>query len=50
MIWFCKHIWKEKERFNVVRHYTYTGAVDNNCLLLILECVKCGKLKKMNIP
>ncbi len=47
---FCKHKWKEKERHKVVRTYIYTGEQIPNCLLIVLECKKCGKLKKVTLP
>jgi uncharacterized OB-fold protein len=46
---FCKHIWEEKERFNVTRHYTYYDYLEPNHLLIILKCKKCGKLKRFEI-
>ncbi len=46
---FCKHKWIEKERHGVTRIY-YDGHKVPNCLLIIQECTKCGKLKKVNIP
>jgi len=46
---FCKHIWEEKERFNVTRHYTYYDYREPNHLLIILKCKKCGKLKRFEI-
>jgi len=49
MCLFCKHKWKEKERFKVKRIY-YTGETDDNCILIIQECKKCGKIKKVSIP
>lgn len=47
---FCKHKWIEKERHVVTRHYTFNGETLRNCLLIIQECEKCGKLKKVSIP
>jgi hypothetical protein len=47
---FCRHKWKEKERHNIVRHYTYYNYSEGGYVLIILECKKCGKLKKVNIP
>ncbi len=47
---FCKHKWKEKEKYKVIRKYIYTGELVPNCFLFILECVKCGKLKRVDIP
>ena len=50
MCFFCKHKWKEKERHKIIRTYINTGEVIPNCLLIIQECIKCGKLKKVCIP
>ena len=47
---FCKHKWKEKERFGITRRYTYYDRVETGCLLIIQECEKCGKLKKVHLP
>ena len=47
---FCKHKWIEKERHKVIRTYTYTGERLHDCLLIIQECKKCGKLKKVHLP
>ncbi len=46
---FCKHKWKEKERHKVTRVY-YDGYEIENCFMIIQECTKCGKLKKVNFP
>jgi len=49
MSFFCKHKWKEKERHTFTKVY-YSGYKVPNCILIIQECEKCGKLKKVNIP
>ena len=46
---FCKHIWEEKERHSVTRHYTYYNYDEPNHLLIILKCKKCGKLKQIHL-
>ena len=46
---FCKHKWIEKERHRLTRIYT-TGEEIPNCLMIIQECEKYGKLKKVNFP
>ncbi|MCK5624990.1 hypothetical protein KAI04_04060 [Candidatus Pacearchaeota archaeon] len=46
---FCKHKWKEKERHKIIRTY-YDGDKIPNCILILQECEKCGKLKKEYIP
>lgn len=43
------HKWIEKERFLVTRTYTYTGEVVKNIPVVIQECQKCGKLKKVDL-
>lgn len=49
MSWFCKHKWKEKERHNIIREYIYYDNTQH-LILIIQECEKCGKLKKITIP
>lgn len=49
-MWFCKHKWFEKERYEVTRIYTWDGHKVPNCLVIMQECSKCGKLKKVDFP
>ncbi len=46
---FCRHKWKEKERYQVTREYL-DGRSIPDCSLIIQECEKCGKLKKRSFP
>jgi len=43
---FCKHKWKEKERHEVKKHYLDGKGFKG--LMIIQECTKCGKLKKVS--
>jgi len=50
---FCKHRWKEKERFYgklIGTGYSNHGEDGGNIIYIIQECTKCGKLKKIRIP
>lgn len=45
---FCKHRWKEKERH--VGNKIYLNGDKFKYLVIIQECEKCGKLKKVEVP
>ena len=45
---FCKHKWKEKERHRFTGEYFYGGSTE--FMIIVQECEKCGKLKKIKIP
>ena len=45
---FCKHKWKEKERHKISRVWWDGEKVFG--LMIIQECTKCGKLKKVSFP
>ena len=43
----CKHKWKEKERIKITKHYTNGAELEG--MIIIQECIKCGKLKEYRI-
>jgi hypothetical protein len=45
----CSHVWEEKERYGVIRHFTYYDYDEPNHKLIILRCKKCGKMKEYKI-
>ena len=51
---FCQHKWKEKERMNAQRVSIWDDDDERefipNCIVIVLECIKCGKLKKVSVP
>ncbi len=47
---FCRHKWIEKERHRVERYRLIDNAYGGEGVVIIQECEKCGKLKKVSFP
>lgn len=47
---FCRHKWIEKERHNGTLHRLIDDSYGGDCIIIIQECQKCGKLKKVRFP
>ncbi len=47
---FCRHKWVEKERHRVKIYRLFDDAYGGKAIMIIQECQKCGKLKKVRFP